>query len=108
MGTVLEILAARAGLNLHDVSLRRLSAVLSVPTLLIQGAADSVVPVGTSDRFAAMNTTLVSYYRLTGVEHARVWNVDPIAYQRRLAEFLRPVQATFSQATDVPVATPPC
>jgi len=90
------------------VSLERFSRLLTVPTLLIHGSADSVIPVTTSDRFAAMNR-LVTYYRPTGVGHVRAWNTDPVGYERRLTDFLRRLGIREpGKAADAAAAAEPC
>jgi hypothetical protein len=103
------ILVARTGLHVGDVSVERFSRLLTVPMLLIHGSADTVIPVTTSDQFAAMNRRRVTYYRPTGVEHVRAWNADPAGYERRLIRFLRRVRITSRGKSLGPVApAAPC
>lgn len=60
---------------------------LQVPTLLIHGTADEVVPVSTSDELASRVPT-VTYERFAGVGHVRAWNVDRDRYADAVERFL--------------------
>ncbi len=59
-----------------------------LPILLFHGEDDKVVPIATSDDFAAELPHWVTYYRLPEAGHTQSWNVDPRLYERRLAAFL--------------------
>ncbi|MGB7587793.1 MAG: alpha/beta hydrolase [Solirubrobacterales bacterium] len=59
-----------------------------LPILLFHGTADKVVPISTSDSFAAELPGWVTYYRVPGAGHVESWNVDPKLYEKRLAAFL--------------------
>jgi uncharacterized protein len=59
-----------------------------LPILLFHGTEDSIVPITTSDEFAAELPHWVTYYRVPKAEHTESWNVDPQLYERRLAAFL--------------------
>jgi alpha-beta hydrolase superfamily lysophospholipase len=59
-----------------------------LPVLLFHGTEDSIVPIATSDEFAAELPRWVTYYRVPEAEHTESWNVDPRLYERRLTEFL--------------------
>jgi alpha-beta hydrolase superfamily lysophospholipase len=60
-----------------------------LPILLFHGLEDEVVPIETSDEFAARLPRWVSYFRVPEAEHTHSWNVDPPLYEKRLARFLR-------------------
>jgi uncharacterized protein len=60
-----------------------------LPVLLFHGTEDSIVPIATSDEFAAELPRRVTYYRVPRAEHTESWNVDPRLYERRLGSFLR-------------------
>ncbi|HEY4779116.1 MAG TPA: alpha/beta hydrolase, partial [Solirubrobacterales bacterium] len=60
-----------------------------LPVLLFHGTEDSIVPIATSDAFAAELPRWVTYYRVPRAEHTESWNVDPRLYERRLEAFLR-------------------
>lgn len=62
-----------------------------LPILLFHGTEDDVVPISTSDDFAAELPRQVTYFRVPEAGHTESWNVDPRLYDRRLAAFLRRV-----------------
>lgn len=59
-----------------------------LPILLFHGEDDKVVPIATSDDFAAELPRWVTYYRVPEAGHTQSWNVDPKLYERRLGAFL--------------------
>ena len=62
-----------------------------LPILLFHGTEDEVVPISTSDEFAAELPRRVTYFRVPEAGHTEEWNVDPRLYERRLGSFLRRV-----------------
>jgi fermentation-respiration switch protein FrsA (DUF1100 family) len=64
------------------------AARIATPVLLIHGDADMLVPVSTSDALAAARRERLTYLRVPGAGHVRAWNMDPVAYQHAIAEFL--------------------
>jgi uncharacterized protein len=67
-----------------------------LPILLFHGTEDDVVPISTSDDFAAELPRWVTYFRVPEAGHTEEWNVDPRLYERRLGTFLRRVGASAS------------
>jgi pimeloyl-ACP methyl ester carboxylesterase len=59
-----------------------------LPVLLFHGTDDEVVPISTSDDFAALLPRWVSYFQVPDAGHVESWNVDPALYERRLRDFL--------------------
>lgn len=59
-----------------------------LPILLFHGTDDKVVPIATSDEFAAELPRQVDYHRVPKAGHTESWNVDPRLYDRQLAGFL--------------------
>lgn len=59
-----------------------------LPILLFHGEDDEVVPISTSDEFAAELPRWVTYFRLPKAGHTEAWNVDPPLYGARLTRFL--------------------
>jgi pimeloyl-ACP methyl ester carboxylesterase len=59
-----------------------------LPILLFHGTDDKVVPISTSDDFAAELRRWVTYYRAPEAGHVEAWNVAPQLYERRLRSFL--------------------
>jgi uncharacterized protein len=71
-----------------------------LPILLFHGTEDSIVPIASSDEFAAELPHWVTYYRVPRAEHTESWNVDPRLYERRLRAFLARIDAWRSPHTD--------
>lgn len=85
----MQIVAHRIGLtSLQPLNAIRNAAHLHAPTLLIQGTADTMVPVAPSAVFARALPRLVTYVVVPGAEHTQAWNVNPAAYASRLKAFL--------------------
>jgi uncharacterized protein len=61
---------------------------LEVPALVFHGTEDGLVPVSTTDEFAADRPDLVTAVRVAGAGHVRAWNTDPEAYEQRVTSFL--------------------
>jgi len=61
---------------------------LHYPTLLFHGKEDQVVPIKTSEEFAAKLPKWVTFYAVPKADHTQSWNVDPPLYDRRLRRFL--------------------
>ena len=59
-----------------------------LPVLLFHGLDDKVVPIATSNDFAAELPRWVTYYRVPHAGHVQSWNVDPQLYELRLRTFL--------------------
>ena len=59
-----------------------------LPILLFHGLEDDLIPIGTSDDFAAELPRWVTYYRVPEAEHTQSWNVNPSLYERRMTRFL--------------------
>ncbi len=59
-----------------------------LPILLFHGTDDKVVPIATSNEFAAELPRWVTYYRAPRAGHVEAWNVDPRLYESRLTAFL--------------------
>jgi uncharacterized protein len=59
-----------------------------LPILLFHGIDDKVVPIATSDDFAAELPRWVTYYTAPEAGHVEAWNVDPKLYEQRLDAFL--------------------
>lgn len=68
--------------------LRNDPAALTLPTLLVHGDADPVVPIERADVLADARPELVTYLRVAGAGHVRSWNHDPASYEAALRAFL--------------------
>jgi alpha-beta hydrolase superfamily lysophospholipase len=60
-----------------------------LPTLLFHSTEDDLVPISTSDDFAAKLPHWVTYYRVPRVGHTESWNLNPRLYDHRLRQFLK-------------------
>lgn len=86
MGPTRAVARARHSVDL--AALRFDPGVLTVPTLLVHGVADPVVPVRGSDALAASRPDVVSYLRIPDAGHVRGWNADPGTYDAALQSLL--------------------
>jgi uncharacterized protein len=59
-----------------------------LPILLFHSTEDELVPISTSDEFAAELPRWVTYHRVPIVGHTESWNLNPRLYDRRLQGFL--------------------
>ena len=82
---------ARVRVGIDFTDLRSDPAALDVPTLLIHGEEDEVVPVALSDALAAARPDVVTYLRVPGAGHVRAWNTAPDHVELSLGAFLESV-----------------
>lgn len=59
-----------------------------LPILLFHGGDDRLVPISTSENFAAALPRWVSFFQVPAAGHTEAWNVDPGLYDRRFEAFL--------------------
>jgi uncharacterized protein len=59
-----------------------------LPILLFHGDDDRVVPISTSEEFAAELPRWVTFFPVPEAGHTEAWNVEPALYERRLEAFL--------------------
>jgi fermentation-respiration switch protein FrsA (DUF1100 family) len=79
-------------LRLTDIDGRPYAPSLAVPTLVFVDTSDRTVPNGpTLDFVAAAKAGVVALVKTTGGDHTGSWNVDPLAYEAKVTEFLRTV-----------------
>jgi pimeloyl-ACP methyl ester carboxylesterase len=83
-----KLLAWRTGLNFAQFNQLQHETSLHVPVLLIQGTADTIVPVSLADAFARGRPGLVTYLRVAGADHVSAMDTDPSAYRAALTRFL--------------------
>ena len=81
----------RFGINWGDLDYLGRFDRLTVPILLFHGGEDDTVPVETSDALAKARPDIVTYVRVTGAAHVRSWNMDPVAYEAAVRDFLQEV-----------------
>ena len=78
----------RTGADLSMLSEPVLERDLSVPALLFQGTADTVVPPYLAARFARADRRLVTYVAVKGADHVGAVGADPSLYRAALDRFL--------------------
>jgi len=78
-----------------------------LPILLFHGTDDKVIPIATSDDFAAELPRWVTYHRVPRAGHTQSWNVDPRLYERQLAAFLSRIVVTASSRQHPPTPRAP-
>ncbi|HET7899941.1 MAG TPA: alpha/beta hydrolase [Candidatus Nanopelagicales bacterium] len=61
---------------------------VTVPVLVLHGAADPTAPVTTSERFAAANPGTVRLEEFAAAAHMESWNTDRARYEALVAPFL--------------------
>lgn len=81
-------IGARIDVDWDDLSALEHPEAFQLPILLFHGEDDKVVPISTSEDFAAELPRRVSYYPAPDAGHCEAWNVDPALYERRLSAFL--------------------
>jgi alpha-beta hydrolase superfamily lysophospholipase len=81
-------IGARIDVDWDSLDARRHPEDFHLPTLLFHGTDDRVVPISTSDDFAAELSRWVTYFRVPDAGHTESWNVNPQLYERRLKAFL--------------------
>jgi uncharacterized protein len=62
--------------------------IFGVATLVFHGGEDLTVPVATSEELARLRPDTVTLVTCPGADHIECWNLDPRAYQERMAAFL--------------------
>jgi pimeloyl-ACP methyl ester carboxylesterase len=62
-----------------------------LPILLFHGTEDKVVPLKTSEEFAAELPQYVTFYAVPKAGHTQSWNVAPRTYEHRLESFLNQI-----------------
>ncbi len=81
-------IGARIDADWDNLDALRHTADFQLPILLFHGDDDEVVPISTSDEFAAALPRWVTYFRAPEAGHVEAWNVDPPLYEKRLRAFL--------------------
>lgn len=79
---------ARANPNWNSLDALKHTEDFHLPILLFHSTEDELVPISTSDHFAADLPHWVTYYRVPIVGHTESWNLNPALYDRRLKQFL--------------------
>lgn len=92
---------ARARHRVHLDALRFDDARLQIPTLLVHGAGDDIVPVDGSDEMARRRPDVVSYLRVPDAEHVRSWNADPATYDAAVATLMARVTRAAHRARTI-------
>jgi alpha-beta hydrolase superfamily lysophospholipase len=70
-----------------------------LPILLFHGSDDRLVPISTSEDFAAALPRWVTFFQVPGAGHTESWNADPALYEHRLETFLAQITAARALST---------
>lgn len=87
------MIGARIAADWNRADALRHTAAFHLPILLFHGTGDELVPISTSDAFAAKLRRWVTYYRVPKAPHIQSWNVGPELYDRRVETFLERIHA---------------
>ncbi|MER7275845.1 alpha/beta fold hydrolase [Dactylosporangium sp. NPDC000244] len=87
--TALRLIQHRLGVRGADLDYRPLAARLDVPTLLYVDHDDRTVAPAPTIEFAQAAAPHATLVETREAGHCRSWNLDPEAYEKRLADFLR-------------------
>lgn len=79
---------ARIGLDFAAFDQIARAGAFEIPILLFHGTDDAVVPIETSERFAAARGDLITFFPADGAGHVQAWNVGPRIYEHRVRDFL--------------------
>lgn len=85
---VIGAISARIDADWHSLDAVAHPDSFQLPILLFHGLDDKVVPIATSNAFAAELPRRVTYLRVPHAGHVESWNVDPRRYEHRLRTFL--------------------
>lgn len=83
--------ALRLNVNWDNIDYLRRAGRLVVPILVFHGGDDQVVPIAESQELEAARSGLVTLIEVPGAGHVGSWNVDPIAYEERVLDFVAEV-----------------
>lgn len=79
---------ARVGADWDSLDALAQPQAFHLPVLLFQGLEDELVPISTTNEFAAELPRHVTYYKVPKAGHTQAWNVAPALYDRRLEAFV--------------------
>ncbi|HET8863666.1 MAG TPA: alpha/beta hydrolase [Solirubrobacterales bacterium] len=85
-------IGARIDADWDSLDALRHSDDFQLPILLFHGDDDRVVPIATSEDFAADLPHWVDFHIAPQAGHVEAWNVDPKLYERRVGAFLARLQ----------------
>lgn len=77
------------GIDFPSLSPERVAAALPVPTLIHASRGDTFVPSAGAEALAAARPDLVQLRLQHDAEHVRLWNTDPVAWERVTEQFAR-------------------
>lgn len=62
--------------------------VFELPTLILHGTKDQLVPLATSRRYAGAHPELTTLIEVTGAGHGQLWRVEPVLCNEALRSFM--------------------
>jgi uncharacterized protein len=96
---VIWAIGARIEADWHSLDAVAHPEDFQLPILLFHGLDDKVVPIATSNAFAAELPRWVTYYRAPHAGHTQSWNVDPRLYEQRLSSFLKGLRTDVAEVS---------
>lgn len=85
---VLGKMSADTGLPLDEINSEKMVATLSIPTLVIHGEQDQLVPLAQGQAiFTAVNQPKV-LYTVPGAGHLNIFTIDPDTFTEQMGDFL--------------------
>lgn len=98
-------LSWRVGDVCGQITEGRLAAAIRLPTLLIQGGADRVVPTAAAVRVRSLRPALVTLRLVQGADHVSAIDTDTASYTNSLSQFACGFQKSATYAEQRPYAT---
>ncbi len=84
----------RVGIDFDDLDHLRLALGTELPTLIIHGTEDGLVPLGTSRLYAHEHPLTTTLFAVQGARHGDTWRSDARACHDALHRFLLPIVGT--------------
>lgn len=78
-----------AGIDFESIQPETVAAALTVPVLVHASRGDTFVPSAGAERLAAARPDLVQLHLSRDGEHVKIWNTDPIGWEKQTESFVR-------------------
>ncbi len=88
VGLAKVLTALRLNVNWDNIDYVRRVGRLTIPVVIFHGAEDLTVPIDVSREFEGRRSEFVTLVEVADAGHVSSWNVDPIAYEERVLDFI--------------------